>query len=117
LFLLSASFPASLRGLTAAVTCGVFLRALTDDLMAFEYFESVSLPLSVATTSGFDPYAWLGKRSLRRSVALWLPVPGRVTLLVVSEPAPRAAITSPTTNTSHSPRTTKRQRAHAWPSP
>ena len=55
MFLLSALAPASLKGLTAVVTCGVFFRALTDDLMAFEYFESVSLPLSVATTIGFVP--------------------------------------------------------------
>ena len=55
MFLLSAPDPASLKGLTAAVTCGFFLRLVTDELMAFEYFESVSFPLLVATTSGFDP--------------------------------------------------------------
>ena len=59
---------------------------LTDDAIAFEYFESVSFPVSVATTSGFEPYAWLGKRPLSRSLASWLPVFGSVTLSVVSEP-------------------------------
>jgi len=53
--LLRALEPALLSGLMAEVTVGNFLRLLTVDLIAFEYFESVSLPLSVAMTSGFVP--------------------------------------------------------------
>ena len=38
-------------------------------------FSETVLP-GAWTTTGLEPTLWLGKRSLRRSVAFWLPVPG-----------------------------------------
>src|SRR5829696_5999497 len=86
---------------------GSAFSALTVSSIGFLYFEAVIVsPLGAVSTTGFVPLAWAGKRSERRSVAVWLPVPGSVTLSLTLVPALRATSASATKTASHVPRTT-----------
>src|SRR5918994_5970659 len=92
LSLASSDEPALLSGLVAERMSGSAFSALTVSSIGFLYFEAVIVsPLGAVSTTGFVPLAWDGKRSERRSVTAWLPVPGSVTLSLTFVPAVRGA--------------------------
>src|SRR5918994_4108068 len=111
LSLASSDEPALLSGLVAERTSGSALNALTVSSIGFLYFEAVIVsPFGAVRTTGFVPLAWDGKRSDRRSVAAWLPVPGSETLSLTLVPAVRATAASATKIASHTPSTSRRCR-------
>ena len=113
--LLSAGFFDPFRGLVALITPGTLPSAVTVSPIAFLGAESVSLPLSVCTTTGLDPYAWSGSLLDSRSCDWVEPVPGSDRLSLVWLPTDFAAATTATASTSQSPITTQWCRAHARP--
>ena len=78
--------PSWLNGLVALWTKAIFLIALYESVIACLLAESVTLPLVTLKMIGFDPFCCGGNPASSRSVASWLPVPGRSTLLLVSAP-------------------------------
>jgi hypothetical protein len=80
------------------------------------YWSSVSLPEVTAKTIGFVPFCCGGKRSCSRSVASWLPVPGRDTLLLVRAPSLPTAPKTMTSMRNQIPMMISGLRAHSMPS-
>ena len=104
------------KGLGALTTSGRPWIAFAAWLIAFSLSLAVSLPESTWKTIGFWPFCWGGKRSASRSVAFWLPVPGRSTLLLVSAPTREMATTNTTRMTTHASSTHSRWAAIQRPS-
>jgi hypothetical protein len=78
-----------------------------DAWTAFLFSSSVSLPVPTSKTIGFTPFCWGGKRSSRRSLTSWLPVPGRDSTLLVCAPTAATAAPTPRATTSQMPMTTR----------
>ncbi len=98
----------SLNGLGALTTSGIPWIAFAAWLIAFSLSLSVIFPESTWKTIGLVPFCWGGNWSARRSVAFWLPVPGRSTLLLVSAPTREMATTNTTRMTTHASSTHSR---------
>ncbi len=108
--------PAALSGLTALRTPWVPFSERTVASVAFWFFPLSSRPPVDSSTIGTVPFACLGSLSSSRSVARVEPVPGRVRSSEVWLPTDWAATTMPTTATAQIAITTRRCRAHRWPS-
>ena len=67
-------------GLTTAVTPGICSTWRSDASIAAALVAFVSGPLVLCSTTCAVAPAWAGNRSLSRSVARWLSVPGIVKL-------------------------------------
>ena len=110
--------PAWSKGLTTLSTTSDFLAtatALSIAVLSAPVVRSPSLAV-VVTTIGLVPFAWLGKRSSRTSVALWLPVPGSVRLSLAREPTLNETTRSAMTTTAQAARTIQRRRMQNQPS-
>ena len=75
------------NGLVALCTYLIFLIALYESVIACLLSLSVTLPAPrMWKMIGLEPFCWGGNPACSRSVAAWLPVPGRLTLLSVLAP-------------------------------
>src|SRR6478735_10594906 len=77
---------------------------------------SVSAPVDTWKTIGFAPFCCGGKRSSRRSLASWLPVPGSARSLLVWAPNVATATPTPVPTRTQIAMTTRPCRAHQAPS-
>src|SRR3954469_23539078 len=89
---------------------------LMDCLIACLYLSSVSLPDLMSKTIGLAPFCWGGNFAFSRSVASWLPVPGRETSLLVDAPNLPTAPKTTTSSTTQRPMTSSGLRAQDNPS-
>ena len=76
-------------GSGALYTSGIFRIAVTDCWIAVALAPSVTAPVATWKTIGLAPFCCGGNSSASRSVASWLPVPGRLRSLFVCSADPR----------------------------
>ncbi len=112
------ALPSLESGLVALRTSGSAFSALTVSSIGVLNFDAVIFsPLGAVSTTGLIPLACEGKRSLSRSVAAWLSVPGSVRLSLTSVPIARDHPNSATKISTQTPSTIQRRRTHSFPNP
>ena len=114
--LLRAPPPATSVGPATAATSGSDFPAAMPFAIACSLAGVSRLLLPAAwTTTGLEPLLWDGKRSLSRSVAFWLPVPGSESVSASCEPTAPAHAPRPMTAASQMAITGQRNRAQRRP--